>query len=112
LVVWIAFFVLWTDYYLDVWYVTNERIIAVEQKGLFWREIIDLRYEKVQDVTVEISGIISTLLDFGDLHVQTAGVGREIILRKAAKPDEAKRIILYEHSKTLEKHQQEPAGEP
>src|SRR4051812_13563592 len=32
LFLWISFFLEWTKYYLDVWYVTEKRIIDVEQK--------------------------------------------------------------------------------
>ena len=63
--IWTSFFVRWTDYYLDVWYITSNRIVAINQKGLFRREIIDLRYEKIQDTTVELNGVIPTLLNFG-----------------------------------------------
>ena len=35
MVIWIIFFLIWIDYYFDVWIVTNRRIINVEQKGLF-----------------------------------------------------------------------------
>ncbi len=35
LFLWVSFFVAWTKYYLDVWYVTEKRIIAIDQKHLF-----------------------------------------------------------------------------
>jgi len=103
--VWTAFFVRWTNYYLDVWYITPKRIIAIDQKGLFRREVTDLRFEKIQDVTSEISGIIGTLLSFGNLHVQTAGSSaeREIIIRQARNPLDAKKMILMLHSKVIDK---------
>jgi len=102
--IWTAFFVRWTDYYLDVWYITSTRIVAINQKGMFRREIIDLRYEKIQDTTVELNGVIPTLLNFGTIHVQTAGDGREIILRRARNPEEAKKIILLQHAISLERN--------
>jgi len=54
---------------------------------------------------VEIAGVIPTLLNFGDLHIQTAGEDRNrmIILRDAARPQKVKEIILGFHSKVLEK---------
>ena len=39
LFLWIAFFIEWTNYYLDVWYITNKKIIDIEQKRLFHRLI-------------------------------------------------------------------------
>jgi len=106
--VWTAFFIRWTDYYLDVWYITPKRIIAIDQKGLFHRETIDLRFEKIQDVTSEINGIIETFLNFGDLHVQTAGDDRNIMLKNTRNPLQAKKIILGFHSTVMERNREEP----
>src|SRR4051812_6721525 len=39
LVLWMVLFLFWTDYYLDVWLVTDRRIIAIDQKGLFNRQV-------------------------------------------------------------------------
>ena len=101
--VWTAFFVQWTDYYLDVWYITPERIVAIDQKGLFRREVIDLRHEKVQDATVEVNGIIPTLFGFGNIQVQTASEISKIIIRQAKDPLEAKRVILLHHSESIKR---------
>ncbi len=93
---WIIGFVLWTDYYLDVVIITNKRIMYVDQKGLFFRNISSLRFEKIQDVTSEIDGIIPTFLDFGNLYIQTAGSIEEFIIRQIAKPNLIKDIIFRE----------------
>lgn len=93
LIFWIGFFVIWTDYYLDVWYITNKRIIDVEQKGFFFREISSLYYEKIQDITTSVSGVIATFLDFGRIHVRTASGAQDIVLDTTAHPDEMKRVI-------------------
>lgn len=97
--IWVFFFLDWTDYYLDVWHITDRRIIDVEQKGLFHREVISFRYDNIQDVTVETNGFLQTMLDFGDIHIQTAGADREIVLRNAARPEDAKRTVLDLHHK-------------
>ena len=66
-------FVVWTDHYLDNLILTTHRVIEVEQKGLFSREVSSFRLDRVQDVTTEVSGILPTMFNFGDVHVQTAG---------------------------------------
>ncbi len=68
-------FTIWTSYYLDLWIVTTKRIIDIEQKGLFNREIKTLHMKTVQDVQVDVVGIFETFLKFGTLRVQTAGTG-------------------------------------
>ena len=92
--VWMFYFLEWTDYYLDVWLLTNKRIIDIEQKGLFRRNIISLHHDRIQDVTVITHGVIATLLSFGKVHVQTAGERRKIMLKDAPHPEEVKRLIM------------------
>lgn len=88
LFLWILGFTFWTNYYLDVWIITNEKIIDVDQIGLFSREISILHLDKIQDVTTEVHGLIGTVLRFGDLHVQTAGQQREFVIKGISDPSE------------------------
>lgn len=86
-------FLFWMDYYLDMWIVTDQRIITIEQKGLFRREISEIPLPRVQDVTIEISGIIETFLKFGTIRIQTAGE-REFTIDNIPRLYEIKDIIL------------------
>ena len=92
-VLWILFFIEWTDYYLDVWIVTNHRIIDIEQKGLFSRDIATVRLEDIHDIKVEFSGVIPTLFKFGSISVQSSGAHTEFLLRNANNPERAKEMI-------------------
>ena len=87
LILWIIGFVAWTNYFLDVWIVTNEKIIDVEQIGLFSREVSVLHLKRIQDITTEVHGVIQTFLVFGDLHVQTAGQQREFVIEGITDPN-------------------------
>ncbi len=73
LVIWLLFFQDWLDYYLDAFILTNQRIIRIEQRGLFNRIVSSLDLDRIQDVTVEIKGIFSTVLSYGTLTVESAG---------------------------------------
>lgn len=94
LILWHVAFIFWTDYYLDAWFVTPERIIDIDQKGVFAREISSTRFERVQDVTTDVSGVFATLLNFGTMTVQSAGDVREFYMRGAREPYKCKDIIL------------------
>jgi len=94
LILWAKFFNVWTDYYLDIWVVTNNRIMNIEQKGLFKREVSTLRIERIQDVTIKVDGIVATVLGFGDVCVQTAGETEEFVIEGIANPENVKRKIL------------------
>jgi uncharacterized membrane protein YdbT with pleckstrin-like domain len=91
--IWIWGFVVWTDYYLDVWIVTNKRVFDVEQKGFFKRDVSIFRMDRVQDIKTHVAGIIPTLLNFGEIHVQTAGSDREFVMHGAPAPAQLKQAI-------------------
>lgn len=94
LLLWIIFFIEWTDYYLDLWVITDRRIVDVEQKGFFHREVTSFKFEQIQDITVETKGLVETFFKFGTLHIQTAGHNREIVIRDAHYPEDARTLIL------------------
>lgn len=96
---WLYFCITFVDYFLDVWIVTDMRILDVEQRGLFNREISECYLSKIQDVTVETKGIMSTFLNFGDLHIQTAAEKREFVFQQIADPNKVKNIILDQYNK-------------
>ena len=91
---WIFSFMIWIDYYFDVWIITSQRIVNVEQKGLFTRKVSELRYEKIQDVTTEVSGFIPTIINYGDVQIQTAGEDEEFMFRTVSDPYKIKSIIV------------------
>lgn len=66
-------FVIWTHYYLDLWVITDRRIIAVEQIHFFNRTVAIFRLERLQDIEFSIKGLIQTFFNFGSISAQTAG---------------------------------------
>lgn len=91
---WMALFTIWNNYYLDVWTVTNRRLIAVDQHGFFSRTTASFRLERMQDITVSIDGIIPTFLDFGTVEIQTAGEEDKFRVTGLPNPTEIKSTIL------------------
>lgn len=92
--VWMALFSIWTNYYLDVWTLTNKRFIAVDQHGLFHRTTASFRLDRLQDVTISVRGIIQTFLHFGALEVQTAGEEQNFRVTGLPDPEVLKSQIL------------------
>lgn len=90
-----------TDYYLDTWIVTTERVINIEQHGLFSRVVSELHLNQVQDVTSETHGFLATILSYGDVYIQTAGTRERFNFKGIDNPDQVKRIIskLVENDK-------------
>ncbi len=88
------FFRAWLDYYLDIWIITSERIVNIEQKNLFARKISAFRLNRVQDVTADVKGVLPTLFHYGDVHIQTAGAKQEFIFKQIGDPYTITKIII------------------
>jgi hypothetical protein len=106
--VWLLAFVEFVDYYLDVWIVTNKRILNIEQLGLFHRTASELALSTVQDVTSEVKGILPTLFNFGTVYIQTAGETRRFIFKEVPDPEEIKEKIISVLELEREKRQNFP----
>lgn len=102
-----------TDYWLDVWIVTNERIINSEQLGLFNRVVSEVYLRQIQDVTSEQKGFLNTFLTFGDVFVQTAAERERFMFKNINDPDDVKiKIVeLTSTCKSSHHHATEELGE-
>lgn len=89
-----VFAVALTNYYLDIIFVTSKRIIDLDQKGLFARNVVIAPIEKMQDIKIEVNGLLATFFNFGDLYIQTAGEQREFVIKGIRRAQDAKDIIL------------------
>ncbi len=91
---WLAFYHTFVDYHLDVWVLTDQRIINIEQQGLFDRTISELNLSKVQDVTSEVHGHIQTIFDFGNVYIQTAAEQQRFAFLQVPNPEEVARLVV------------------
>jgi hypothetical protein len=94
LFVWLFSFFNFIDYYLDVWIITSERIIDIEQKGFFSRTISEQKIYNVQDITSETKGMLRTFLKFGYLYIQTAGAKERFVFEDVPDPDGLRDLII------------------
>jgi hypothetical protein len=99
--IWFYAFLIWIDYYLDIWIITDERIVNIEQKGLFLREASDLQLTKIQDVTTNVTGLIPTMMNYGDVYVQTAGEIERFHLRQIPDPYAVKSLIMEKYQNAV-----------
>lgn len=110
LFIWLFAFNGFVDYYLDVWMVTNERIINIEQTQLFARTTAEQKLNRIQDVAAEINGILPTFLGYGDVSVQTAGEKSFFNFEQIPDPEGVARKIssLVENKRHAERAQPNP----
>ena len=98
----LSIFGIWTNYYLDVWIITDKRVVDIEQIGLFRRETSSFRYEFIQDMTIETHGIIATFLKFGNIHVQTASSERNFFIKNIPNPKRVKYLIRHHYDSVID----------
>jgi len=94
LFIWLFFFFSFIDYYLDVWVITNKRIIDVDQRGFFSRVISEQKIVNMQDVTSEAHGVMATIFKFGDVHVQTAGAKSRFVFEEVPSPEGIRDLLI------------------
>lgn len=107
LMTWILGFLIWVDYYFDVWIVTDQRIVNIEQRGLFARVVSELELENIQDITSDVSGFIPTILNYGDLFVQTAAEKERFVFHNIPDPYRIKDLVMNLQKKYEHKEEQE-----
>lgn len=93
LVLWTLMFVRYVDFALDQWIITNERLIDIDQKGFFNRQVSTLHLDAVQDITIESKGLFQTIFNLGTITVQTAATEREFIIKDIPNPEKVKNEI-------------------
>ncbi len=94
LFLWVFFVFTFIDYYLDVWIITSERIIDIEQRGFFSRVISEHKLSKIQDVTSEVHAFLPTILQYGTCFVQTAGTVQRFTFEQVSHPDKIRNLII------------------
>lgn len=105
--IWLYGFFIWIDYYFDIWIITEERIINIEQKGLFIRSMSEVKFNRIQDVTAEEKGAIPTMLDYGDVYIQTAAEKERFVFRKVPNPYGLKDMIMNMQKEMIKKETNE-----
>ena len=99
--IWIMVFTIWVDYYLDVWIITNERLLDIEQIGFFNRVVSELDLKRIQDITSRVYGILPTMFGFGNINIQTAAEEERFKMKTIPHPVTTRRKItqLYRAAK-------------
>ncbi len=94
---WILFltFILlyWINDELDLFIITNMRIIGIEQISVLSRSVTECSLDKVQEVNAHTSGIVEALFGYWDVHIHSASETSNIIVKYAPDPIENARRI-------------------
>lgn len=81
-------------WYFNLYILTNKRIVDIDFFGLFHRRVSQTHLFNIQDITYSKAGILQNFLDFGDLHLQTAGTAPNFEFHNIPDPEESQEQVL------------------
>jgi len=84
----------WYIWNNGVFIVTSQRVIKVDQRGLFSRLISEAEIDRIQEISSDIAGPIQTMLNFGTVKIQTASTTGQVDLRNVPHPYDIQQEIV------------------
>ena len=102
------FYVRFIDFYLDLWIITNDRIIDIEQQNLFSRSVTELDLFRIQDVTTDMQGFFSTVFNYGNVLVKTASSNTNIVFYNVAAPNKIREELIQLSEEDRKYHKDQP----
>ncbi len=95
----VALGLLWTGWHLldwrnDFYAVTNYRVIHRERTILIRDDQEEARLDKVQNTSVNQNSLLAQLLDYGDVGIETAGVGAAVTFSMIHEPRQVAEMII------------------
>jgi hypothetical protein len=95
----VRMFLNWYRYNNDIWVITNQRIIDSTKTNPFNLKMSTADVVNIQDMTVERSGILRTLFNFGDVICQTAADVQEFSVRGIPRPQDVQLLVDRERDR-------------
>ena len=78
---------------LNVYIVTDKRLIRVRYANLLNKHVLETRLEQIQNVSFSVHGFWQSLFRFGAVEVRTMGLGEPLVLKNVSHPAEIKDFI-------------------
>lgn len=94
-------FLMW---YINIFIVTNERIIDIDFINLLNKKFAETRITRVEDVTMRTGGFLRAIFDYGVVTVQTASREVQFELSDVPHPDRVVRTINQLMGKEEQEH--------
>ena len=94
LITWIAFMVLWTNYYLDMLILTDRRLFYTTQASLINRITQEWDIRDIQQVNVGIANVLESFFNYGSLYLRARGEMEAVSITGMPDPSYIAAVIL------------------
>lgn len=72
---------------------TNQRLIHVEQTGLWHRRVQEMAMTNIHETSCESNGVWETIFHTGTLRVRATGAAQEVVVEHLLHPEQARAVI-------------------
>lgn len=83
-------FLVW---FFNIYIITDERIIDVDFYNLLFKRVSEAKLENIEDITSSNSGLLQSIIDFGDVRIQTAAEIPQIEFERVPHPDKVAKFL-------------------
>lgn len=94
------------NWFFNVNIITDERVVDIDFPSILYRDISSAKIGQIQDVSIKVGGFIRSLLNYGDVFIQTAGAKPEIEFEAIPRPEQVAKaldkLMLEEKKEKLE----------
>lgn len=102
ILVWLVLVVYTWIYRQSKLIMTDKNLTQVLQRGLFSRQVSELSMANVEDVTANVHGAFASMLNYGDLMVETAGEKDNFNFSFCPNPNYYGKIVLDQRQKYID----------
>jgi len=92
---------IWLDWYLDLWILTNQKIIDIQQMGLFKRLVMTYSIDNIQGVVTKTVGPFAAFFKYGDAEIKIMGQADAVVFKKIPHAQIVQDKILQAHQDYL-----------
>ncbi len=76
----------WRLWYYSILVLTDQRLIVLDQQGMFDRSVSQTNLDKINDVSYRKKGVLQTACNYGSLAIQVSSSADKLILKNLRKP--------------------------
>lgn len=80
--------------------VTERRLIIVRQNGFFERQVTEIPYAKVHEISYRVRGLFATMFRYGTLLIESAGSEAPLEMRRVPRPAALQDLIAEQQARS------------
>lgn len=98
ILIWILASILYLVHAIWIWYlncyiITDQRIVDIDQKGTFRRQVAEIELGSIQEAVYETDGPLEALFNYGTVIIKTSSSGSIIAMEQVPAPEKVKKLI-------------------